>query len=448
MAGSRYGRRRAGRAAILPALLVLAPLLAGCESFGRGLASAVIDRTATPRETEDTRLCEVQGRAFPGIEPVLAEQDALPPIGAMGPERPQLKVLYVHGIGTHEPQHSLALIENLQRSLGLDVRAPRSKRIALVSPLFPGETVGELNVWRLTNQARSRDLVFYELTWSSINQPAKEALAFDRQQVFAIRRAGLNQRVREFINDALPDPLAYTGVFRERIVASVGQSLCWIASTTWSDLPEETAGVACGGSMLGYGTRLDDDKIIFITHSLGSRITIDALQRLLAETQASGRPEVRKVAYDLRQSEIQVFMLSNQLPLIEVGQAPQAVTNAAPLYCGPGAPKREERWFAATHVIAFTDPNDLLSYPIPESWAEKYLDSRLCADITNVTINIASVNSLFGLGEVANPLAAHSGYGADERVGGLIAKGAGQPGTDRKVIERCTWIETDEALMK
>lgn len=443
---SGAGTRGARRLAV--ALLLLSPVLAGCESFGRGLASAIIDRTRSTGESVDTRLCEVQGRPFPGIEPVLAEQDALPPIGAMGAERPQLKVLYVHGIGTHEPQHALALIENLQRSLGLDVRAPRSKRIELVSPLFPNETVGELNVWRLTNQARGRDLVFYELTWSSINQPAKDALAFDRQQIHVIRRAGLNQRVREFVNDALPDPLAYTGVFRERIIASVGQSLCWLVSTSWSDLPEDTKGVACGGSMGSYGGRLDNDKIIFITHSLGSRITIDALQRLLAEVRGSDRPEVRRVGQDLRQAEIQIFMLSNQLPLIEVGQTPQEVTNAAHLYCGPSAPRRDERYFAATHVIAFSDPNDLLSYPVPESWAEKHLDSRLCADITNVTINIASVNSLFGLGDLANPLAAHSGYGADERVGGLIAKGAGQPGTDRKVIERCAWIETDEALMK
>jgi hypothetical protein len=45
--------------------------------------------------------------------------------------------------------------------------------------------------------------------------------------------------------------------------------------------------------------------------------------------------------------------------------------------------------------------------------------------VTNVTINIANVKSLFGLGTVADPLTAHTGYGEDERVGGLMARGAG-----------------------
>ena len=34
-----------------------------------------------------------------------------------------------------------------------------------------------------------------------------------------------------------------------------------------------------------------------------------------------------------------------------------------------------------------------------------------------MTINVAAVNSFLGLGEVANPLSAHTGYDADERVG-------------------------------
>ncbi len=57
------------------------------------------------------------------------------------------------------------------------------------------------------------------------------------------------------------------------------------------------------------------------------------------------------------------------------------------------------------------------------------------------------VNSLLGLGDVANPLNAHLGYDADERVGGLLAHGAGNPNVAPIVADRCTWRATDESLM-
>jgi hypothetical protein len=99
-------------------------------------------------------------------------------------------------------------------------------------------------------------------------------------------------------------------------------------------------------------------------------------------------------------------------------------------------------------MVAFSDPNDVMSYPIPETWVERYVDSRLCPKVTNVTINIASVKSFFGLGTMANPLTAHTGYGEDERVGGLMARGVGHEDVTPIVRERCTWVATDESLMR
>ena len=75
-----------------------------------------------------------------------------------------------------------------------------------------------------------------------------------------------------------------------------------------------------------------------------------------------------------------------------------------------------------------------------------YVDSRLCPKQVNVTINIAPVSDLLGLGEFANPLAAHVDYENDERVIGLITRGIGQPETAPVVKERCTWLEVGEDL--
>jgi hypothetical protein len=188
-------------------LLLLVSLLGGCEGFARGVTQAVLERTSG--ESEDTRSCEIEGRPFAGIEPYLAKQDALSPFTDAGVgSRPQVKVLYVHGIGTHAPGHGTSLRENLGRSLGLDVRAPRPKRIKITSPDFPDQDLGEINISRLTDGRRQRDLLFFELTWSPITNPDKDIIAFDKEQDYVLRRAAVNQAMRSFVNDIAPDPIA------------------------------------------------------------------------------------------------------------------------------------------------------------------------------------------------------------------------------------------------
>ena len=429
-------------AASLLALSTL--LLAGCESFGRGVTQAVLD--SNQENATDSRNCEVEGRPFDGIEPYLAKQDGLPPFGEPVGSRPEVKVLYVHGIGTHAPGHGTALRENLGKSLGLDIRAPRPKRIVIASPTFPNQNLGEINVSRLTNEQRTRDLLFYELTWSPITQPDKDLLAFDKEESYVLRRAGVNQAMRTFVNDVAPDPLAYSGQKREPILVSVTQSICWVVSRSWSELPELTEGQYCGVATPGLGSRVDLDDFVIISHSLGSRAVIDALQRL-TNLPLNADPEAKRIAAAFRQRDLQIFMLSNQLPLLEAGREGQQVVNQIDAYCGPN-PSKPGRFFGKTELIAFSDPNDLMSYPIPDQFADKLIDSRLCPSVTNVTINVVSVNSLLGLGDVANPLSAHLGYAADERVGGLMAQGAGHPNVAPVVADRCTFRATDESLMK
>ena len=430
-----------GLAASLLALSTL--MLAGCESFGRGVTQAVLENTGSG--AEDKRGCEVEGRPFPGIEPYLVKQDKLAPFDEPVGQRPEVKVLYVHGIGTHAPGHGTSLRQTLAKSLGLDIRAPRPKRIVISNPAFPDRDLGEINVTRLTDQDHRRDLLFYELTWSPITQPDKDLLAFDKEQDYVLRRAAVNQAMRSFINDVAPDPLAYAGQKREPILVAVTQAICWVVSRSWSELPELTEGQYCGFGMAGVGSRVDLDDFVIISHSLGSRAVLDALQRL-TNLPFDADPDAKRIAASFERRDLQIFMLSNQLPLLEAGREGQQVVNQIGAFCGPN-PSKPGRFFGKTELIAFSDPNDLMSYPIPDQFADKLIDSRLCPSVTNVTINVVSVNSLLGLGDVANPLGAHLGYAADARAGGLMAQGAGHPNVAPIVAERCTFRATDESLM-
>lgn len=435
-------RLRAGYAWLAAVGLVAS--LGGCESLGRGVAQAVL--AGSGEEGPDLRLCEGEGVPVGGIEPLLAKLDNLPPIVEGETARPQVKVVYVHGIGTHEVGHGTALVNNLANSLGLNVRAPRTKRIVLSSPAFRDQPLGEINLTRMSDNNRRRDLVFYELTWSVITQPAKDDLAFDRSDLYRNRRATLNQALRTFVNDVAPDPIAYAGAKREQILTAVGQTMCWALSKSWGELPEETTGQSCLPGLPGFGSRVSVDELAFITHSLGSRATLDGLERI-----ARGLPNVdaryTPVATALGQRDIQVFMLSNQLPLLEAGEQPPEAVGTPADFCGPSAPRAEERFVNSISAVAFSDPNDLMSYPVPLDWADKYIDPRLCPKITNIDINVAKVSSVLGVGNAANPLAAHTGYASDERVGGILARGIGHPGVAPIVAERCIWRESDESLM-
>jgi len=52
------------------------------------------------------------------------------------------------------------------------------------------------------------------------------------------------------------------------------------------------------------------------------------------------------------------------------------------------------------------------------------------------------VINLFGITELVNPMAAHTGYDNDERVVAMLAHGLGEGITAPLIDKRCEWIET------
>ena len=209
---------------------------------------------------------------------------------------------------------------------------------------------------------------------------------------------------------------------------------------TWESLPNgsrQFCDVKEPGALRYVG-----DDYAFFTHSLGSRIMIDSLQSIATWTAESPDPVLLERVRSIQDRRIPVFMLSNQLPLLQLGQPEPKLVGQTDAICKPGAPKESERLFDEVALIAFSDPNDLFSYAIPPGFLDKNVDSRLCPTLVNVVINVADVFTLFGVGEVANPMTAHVGYDNDERVIGLVTHGFGGKDTDPEVAERCVWMET------
>jgi len=410
---------------------VLSLTLMACNSLGRGIIEGYLDR----QQQKDTRRCQIKGIPFAGIEPYLVNTS-----------NNEARVLMIHGVGDHLPGYSAEFIEKLAKQLKLTVVAEKYKEISLTDPAMTGQGLGKLRIHRLLNEQHNKELLFYEFTWSEVTAPKKEILRFDNSGEYSYQRTQLNNIIKQFSNDVVADSFIYQGKYREHILKGFTQSFCWMLADDWQDLPDNVSTPCPLALRKGGGAKiLEESYFAFVSHSLGSRLTIDGLQRIanvINHEIPADNPDIPvKLIHALKKKQIPIYMLSNQLPLLQLGLEKPLVTEKKQAYCQSDGEFYADRMLAQTHLIAISDPNDLLSYAIPQGFTEKYLDSRLCIDVTNVTINIVQPVDLLGLGEIVNPAAAHIGYGSDDRVVGLISQGIGTENTTDIVEQRCEWTK-------
>ncbi|WP_262967092.1 hypothetical protein [Methylobacter psychrophilus] len=429
---NKYFNKHIVKTGWLLSTLAIALLLSGCASLGKGAAEAVLEKS----ENEDSRQCQVWGEAFTGIAADLANKQG------------KTKVLFVHGVGDHIPGYTTQFLEKLAKELNLNVRSEGQKNIDLNTPLFPDKDLGNLRITHLLNEQNGQELTFYELTWSGITRQEKALLNFDTSGEYDFRRAKINGMLKKFSNDTGPDPIIYLGQSRVPILAAYAQSFCWMATKDWEELPN-TGKHACMGLNDSNADRIAKDNYVIISHSLGSRIVMDGMQRIAS---LLANPEKHlgsmkqytlstKAVAALQSKHIPFFMLSNQLPMLQLGRELPEVAGQQASYCYPDGANYKKRMLKETEIVAFSDPNDLLSYGIPPGFSEKYIDSRLCAKITNVNINIAKVMDAFGMADLANPMQAHVGYDQDDRVIAMIARGIGNAGTSPLIKQRCEFVK-------
>lgn len=389
-------------------LLLLAIFsLSGCSSFGKGMMEAILDR----KEKEDTRQCEVKGSQFKGIDYAFAKGKTV-------------KIMMIHGVGTHDVGYSARIRENLAKTLGLDVLSRQPKNITLVNPETGKANIGNLRVTQMQNEEGTKDLIFYELTWSDITSKGKKILSYDVSGEASHKRAAFNNSMKAFLDDTVPDPMIYLMDENNLILNSTKQATCWMLGKSWDELKDNQKTV-CRISSHQQIKNLSNENIIFITHSLGSRILMDSFVDIVDQVgQMDGKipSKAQLIIDELKTKEMTVFMMANQLPLLQISRRPPEVTNQIKNYCSLKGKNYNKRVFKKVNVVAFSDPNDLLSYGLPQDFVNNYMDSRMCPDVTNVSLNVAEVISAFGV-QVVNPVTAHTEYDNDARVIEMISKG-------------------------
>jgi hypothetical protein len=420
----------------------------GCASVAEGVTRGLMAED----EEKPPRPCSITGPAFQGLSERLRRLELSGSAVVRARANPQrLKVMMVHGIGTHPPGYSARFQRNLTEALGLTRREALIKEIGLRAPNFHGdEPLGNLRVFHYMNETGTRELLFYEVSWSEITTPAKSTLTYDTSGEYEYRRSDINQMLKVFLNDRLADPIAYFGENNEKMLHSVGAGICWMTTSDWDDLPP-SGNPTCDRFIFTNLNDLMEDEFVFVTHSLGSRIVTDAFQ----EHARIARDVIDKIAHTPEDQEklknlidafkykhMRIYMLANQLPLLDLGASAPPVVGQIDAYCEPEGSKYDQRYFSELFIIAFSDPNDALSYALPPGYEDRYMDSRLCPAIVNVSVNVADPINLFGLTDFVNPMTAHGSYEDDEHVIGLIVGGIGNQEVDSKVAAECHWMET------
>ncbi len=404
-------------------LLILALLsLGGCAAFGRGVAEAILE---SPEKT-DNKKCEISGSEFAGIEQAFQNKETV-------------KILMIHGVGTHKAGYSTRIRDNLAAKLGLNVMSRHAKNITLLNPNNPKQEIGNLRVIRMQDEDDKKEFIFYELTWSVTTLEAKKILGFDISGDYKYRRAAFNNTLKGFLDDVIPDPMIYLLDSDKLILKAAQQSTCWMLGKSWDDIKDGEKKV-CYISSHQELKNLKKENIIFITHSLGSKIMMDTLNNIVnmvASIDKKSSPEAQLIIDELQTKKLTVFMLANQLPLLQITQPKPKISGKILQYCSPKGIYRDKRVFDKVNIIAFSDPNDLLSYDIPQQFVDEYMDSRLCPEVTNVSINVADIISAFGVG-VVNPVTAHTGYDNDNRVIEMIANGNKE---NKELLSKCRFTK-------
>lgn len=321
----------------------------------------------------------------------------------------RVDVLVVHGMGSPPEGYSDSMMTAIGDALHLTKGT--TTRI-LIDHRHDTRTAAVLRVTPYSG-GHGEQMTVHEVTWAPVINGIKHALDYDRTVPTAGKRSLLNRGLKDgLINARLADPVIYLGEQKSEIQFPVKFTLCRVLKGQFKDdrctVPQSLVDRA--------------GPVVIITESLGSRITFDSIMALRATSDAPTGAAVDRLAS--RTSH--VFMLANQLPLLELASVapppdnPEESGRPSPGLAGfLEARQRAEETGNRLMVIAMSDPNDLLSYDIPPAFASRFSDDRFI----NVDIGVSG----FGLLRIAsNALKAHVGFEKDSRVINMIAYGSQQ----------------------
>ncbi len=309
-----------------------------------------------------------------------------------------MHMVVVHGIGNHAVGYSQALADGLARELRLE-------------ELHDDVTNGLHSALGVTNWLReytlsndSRVIRFHEVTWTPTTTNIKAA-AFVKDATLDPHRVWLNRTLKDTLMDeSLPDAVLYMNPsFRRYMQEPILETMARVATNA------------------GPG-----DAIVLVAQSLGSKMTFDTALEYASDTNV--------VRFTEKMTDI--IMLANQLPLLHLAmasnlEAPYSMSNFVVLSrTNSWKHFQKHGWDTNSEdydlrIVAATDPNDLLSYPLRRRDVAPGQNGGT-NDIKVTVGNIYSHNAWAIPFLFENPESAHDNYPENAWLLRMLAHGYGR----------------------
>lgn len=335
---------------------------------------------------------------IPGIVPLIAANGKKP-----------LDIVLIHGMCTHDTRWARSAIDNLARTIDPGYAGnwpdapppPEPDRIGVVTRIAP---------------LAGGSVRFTALIWSPLTAPLKRRLAYDApgtpndcsepgntEANCKPRRAYFNGRLKDsLMNDCLSDAMIYQGFSHRAIRAAMVQTIKQVI-----DAQDNKAGG-------------DPGPLVMVSESLGSKLVFDALNHMLAGPKndpqtLSGQRAAARLGL--------VYMAGNPMPVLGLAEDPdhQPLVPVQPvdslqrfLVLRRSVGLEQRKAVAKLALVAFTDPNDVLSYRLLRA-------DYVSADVDLANVLVSNRPGYFGL--LADPLGAHLGYLHNPDVDRLMVHG-------------------------
>lgn len=333
-------------------------------------------------------------------------------------------LIVIHGMCDHKKPWITKKVKQFSTVMEMEINFPDSSSIdplILVSSTSSGIEGYRAN---LTRETTNENLTIYGIIYSQPSYKKKQSLCSDVSSktdvcfsdviTYQYERAALNADLKnDLMNNCLADAVYYLGDGGDIIRSGVRQ----VIDDIFKDIETDE--------------QLKNSSISFISESLGSKVLTDAI---LCDSASN----IANRAHTLAKTQ-SIFLAANQIPLLNLGDSnSNCAVNNTRTYTNSQINSNQNNWsilaelisyhrqnfpqdltdiqitsVSPVNIIAFTDPNDLLSYEVTNA----NVNSK--SKITNVTVSNAK--TWFGFAE--HPLNAHTDYLINSDVTELIRWG-------------------------
>jgi hypothetical protein len=350
----------------------------------------------------------------------------VPGINAVA-ETQKVDVVLIHGMGTASGL-AWAVDANAKLASALDRKFDEATFSRQEPTRFNDRTLLYSGV---LTRSDKRAVHTHAIVWSPAVTPWKRTLCYDASETIkgvceermAHGRAILNSHLKSDLLDARLSDVIFYLARGETIVAGVVDAL----NQVLQGAPPHAASPVGPLALARMAER--DVPVYFLSESLGSKILLDSLLVIFKKPPLPGAATTSDTRAATSRFKA-FFMAANQVAILSprvVGEEPCATTDNAPNRVSADCRLRQfAELFQSTAskmptLVAFSDPNDLLSWKLEPYFQQVCrIDTRFC-DIPVIDIEVRNAIAWFGV--VENPNTAHTAYWGQRRVQNVLDHG-------------------------